>query len=95
VLAGTGFHLQSSPQVLGRLRDGTVRIAFDREGEIEHLYALPARYAGCHPDLAEVCLIRTSESYPPYQVVTAEGEDFRVCRRNKREAIPVLCPPKR
>jgi predicted nucleic acid-binding protein len=95
VLAETAFHLQSSQEVLGMLRDNIVRVAFDCESEMEHLYALAARYADRNPDLADVCLIRMSELYPRHQVVTTDEEDFRVYRRNKREAIPLLCPPKR
>jgi predicted nucleic acid-binding protein len=95
VLAETAFHLQSSQEVLGMLRDNIVRVAFDCESEMEHLYALAARYADRNPDLADMCLIRMSELYPRHQVVTTDEEDFRVYRRNKREAIPLLCPPKR
>jgi len=77
------------------LRDNIVRVAFDCESEIEHLYALAARYADRNPDLADVCLIRMSELYPRHQVVTIDEDDFRVYYRNKREAIPLLCPPKK
>jgi predicted nucleic acid-binding protein len=95
VLAEAAFHLQSSRDVLGMVRDNIVRVAFDCESEMEHLYALAARYADRNPDLADVCLIRMSELYPRHQVVTTDEEDFRVYRRNKREAIPLLCPPRR
>ena len=95
VLAETAFHLQSSQEVLGMLRDNIVRVALDCESEMEHLYALAARYADRNPDLADVCLIRMSELYPRHQIVTTDEEDFRVYRRNKREAIPLLCPPSR
>jgi predicted nucleic acid-binding protein len=95
VLAETAFHLQSSREVLGMLRDNTVRVAFDCASEIESLYLLAARYADRNPDLADLCLIRMSERYPRHQVVTTDDEDFRAYRRNKREAIPLLTPPKK
>jgi predicted nucleic acid-binding protein len=95
VLAETAFHLQSSQEVLGMLRDNVVRVAFDCASEIEHLYALAARYADRNPDLADVCLIRMSELYPRHRVVTTDEEDFRIYRRNKREVIPLLTPPKK
>lgn len=41
------------------------------------------------------CLIRMSELYPRHVVITTDEEDFRGYRRNKREAIPLLCPPKK
>jgi predicted nucleic acid-binding protein len=95
VLAETAFHLQSSQAVLGMLRDNIVRVAFDCESDLEYLYALATRYADRNPDLADLCLIRMSELFPRHQVVTTDEADFRVYRRNKREAIPVLCPPKK
>ena len=95
VLAGTAFHLLSSQEVLGMLRDNIVRVAFDCESEMEYLYTLAARYSDRNPDLADVCLIRMSELYPRHRIVTTDEEDFRVYRRNKREAIPVLTPPRK
>ncbi len=35
-----------------------------------------------------------SELYPEHVIATVES-DFRVYRRNKREAIPLLCPPRK
>jgi predicted nucleic acid-binding protein len=93
VLAETAYHLQSSGQVLGMLRDKVVRIAFDCGSQLERLRDLATRYADRRPDLADLCLIRMSELYPRHQVITVDA-DFRVYRRNKREAIPLLCPPK-
>jgi len=95
VLAEAAFHLQSSEEVIGMLRDDVVRVAFDCESQLEHLYGLAARYADRHPDLADLCLIRMSELYPRHVVITVDEDDFRVYRRNKREAIPLLCPPKK
>jgi hypothetical protein len=76
------------------LRDNLVRVAFDCASHREQLYDLATRYADRHPDLADLCLIRMSELHPRHTVITVD-EDFRVYRRNKREAIPVLCPPKK
>jgi hypothetical protein len=36
-----------------------------------------------------------AQEYPRHTVVTVDEDDFRVYRRNKREAIPLLCPPKK
>jgi hypothetical protein len=35
-----------------------------------------------------------SEEYPRHLVITTDENDFRVYRRNKREIIPTLCPPR-
>jgi predicted nucleic acid-binding protein len=95
VLAETAFHLQSSERVLGMLRDNVVRVAFDCARHSEQLYDLAARYADRRPDLADLCLIRMSELYPRHTVITVDEDDFLVYRRNKREAIPLLSPPKK
>lgn len=95
VLAETAFHLKSSAYVLALLRRGGIRVAFDCAGHVEHLQDLAARYSDRKPDLADLCLIRMSELYPKHTVITVDEEDFRVYRRNKREAIPLLTPPKK
>ena len=77
------------------LRDRVVRVAFDCATHLQHLLDLSLRYADRRPDLADLCLIRMSELYPRHTVLTIDEADFRIYRRNKREAIPVLCPPKR
>jgi hypothetical protein len=76
------------------LQSGMLRLAFDLTNHREYLHDLARRYADRHPDLADRCLIRMSELYPRYTVVTVD-DDFRVYRRNKREAISLLTPPKK
>ena len=93
VLAEAAFHLRSNEPVLGMLRDGVVRVDFDCASHLEHLLDLARRYADRTPDLADLCLIRMSELYPRHTILTIDEADFRVYRRNKRDAIPVLCPP--
>jgi hypothetical protein len=44
------------------------------------------------PDLADLCLIRMSELHPKHAVITTNLADFRVYRRNRREAIPLIHP---
>jgi uncharacterized protein len=94
VLAETAFHLKSSLYIFAMLQRGAVRVAFEMTGQVERLNELATRYADRHPDLADLCVIRMSELYPRHAVITID-EDFRIYRRNKREAIPLLCPPKK
>ncbi len=94
VLAETAFHLRSSTHVLAMLLRGAIRVAFDCASHQQALHDLGVRYADRRPDLADLCIIRMSELYPKHTVVTVDEDDFRVYRRNKREAIPLLCPPK-
>jgi predicted nucleic acid-binding protein len=95
VLAESAFHLGSCERVLGMLRDDVLRVTFECSRHVEYLHELAVRYADRKPDLADLCLIRMSELYPHHTVITVDEEDFRVYRRNKRESIPLLCPPRK
>lgn len=95
VLAEAAFHLGSSRVVLGMVEDGLVRIAFDVHEHLLYLATLAERYADRSPDLADLCLIRMSEFHPKHSVVTVDTKDFRIYRRNKRDAIPLICPSSR
>ena len=93
VLAETAFHLRNVGIVLAMIRDGLIALAFDCRDHLPQLATLARRYADREPDLADLCLIRMSELYPGHSVITIDRDDFRIYRRNKREAIPVICPP--
>ena len=93
VLAETAFHLQSVPLVLAMVAQGLVEIAFDCRSHLSQLATLADRYSDRNPDLADLCLIRMSELYPQHSVITVDRTDFRIYRRNRREAIPLICPP--
>ncbi len=85
VLAETAFHLNNVGIVLEMIGDELVRLSFDCNDHLPQLAYLAKRYA-------DLCLIRMSELYPHHRVITAD-KDFRVYRRNKREVIPLICPP--
>lgn len=94
VLAESAFHLRSTSYVLGLVQDDMLRVAFDINQNMAKLAELAERFRDRHPDLADLCLIRMSELHPRHSVITIDQGDFRVYRRNKREAIPLLCPPR-
>jgi predicted nucleic acid-binding protein len=95
VLAETTFHLQDAGLTLAMVADGLVALAFDVRAHLPHLAALAKRFADRRPDLADLCVIRMSELHPRHSVVTTDTADFRVYRRNRREAIPLVVPPGR
>jgi len=95
VVAETAFHMKSATPVLEMVREGMIEIGFNAQVEITHLRELAKRFSDRRPDFADLCLIRMSELYPRYTVLTTDEHDFRVYRRNKRDAIPLLCPPRR
>jgi hypothetical protein len=94
VLAESAFHLGSSSYVLSLVEEGLLEVAFDFSENVAQLRELARRYADRKPDLADLCLIRMSELYPRHTLITVDESDFRVYRRNKRETIPILCPPR-
>lgn len=94
VLAETAFHLANVGLVLEMIFEELVRLSFDCNDHLPQLAALAKRYKDRNPDLADLCLIRMSELYPKHSVITVD-QDFRVYRRNKREVIPVIFPPRR
>jgi predicted nucleic acid-binding protein len=93
VLAETAFHLESTAVTMAFVRDGLVRPAFHLEEQITRLAELASRYADQKPDLADLCLIRLSELHPKHSVITTDITDFRIYRRGRREAIPLIHPP--
>lgn len=95
VLAEAAFQTRLPDRILAMVQDGILELRFDISQNLSHLIELAARFADRGPDLADLCLIRMSELHPDHVVVTVDEADFRVYRRNKREAIPLLCPPRR
>ena len=95
VLSEVGFHLSSTSYALSLVRRGVVRVTFELNRNLDAVADLAERYADRSPDLADLCLVRMSEEYPRHFVVTTDENDFRVYRRNRRESIPLICPPRR
>jgi len=95
VLAEAAFHLQSVPIVLAMIAEGLVTVSFAVNDHLPQLAVLAKRYQDRSPDLADLCIICMSELYPRHPVITIDRDDFRVYRRNKREMIPLVCPPAR
>lgn len=92
VLSEAAFHLASAAYVLDLLANGMLRISFECGRHMPHLTDLAVRYQDRQPDLADLCVIRMSELFPRHTVITTDEGDFRVYRRNKRGAIPILVP---
>ena len=94
VLAEAAFHLADAGLVLEMISEELISLSFHCDDHLPQLAAMAKRYRDRRPDLADLCLIRMSELYPKHSVITAD-QDFRVYRRNKREMIPLICPPRR
>jgi predicted nucleic acid-binding protein len=94
VLAEAAFHLHSVDFVLDLVRMQFLRPQFNLADHLPQLHDLGKRYADRRPDLADLCIVRMSELYPEHIVITVDEGDFRVYRRNKRDVLPLLCPPR-
>ena len=94
VLAESALLVQSAAKVLELVQRGFLRIAFDLPRNVEKVAALAGRYDDRQPDLADLCLIRMSEIHVELPILTVDETDFRVYRRNGREVIPIVCPPR-
>jgi uncharacterized protein len=92
VLAETAFHLNSTAITLDMVNEKLVRLSFNCQEHLPHLAALAKQFEDRSPDLADLCLIRMSELYPKHSVITVDKSDFRIYRRNKRQAIPFIAP---
>ena len=94
VLAESAFLVQSSSKVMALVQRGFLKLAFELPKNIEQVTALAGRYDDRQPDLADLCLVRMSEIYTDHPILTVDEVDFRVYRRNGRETIPIICPPR-
>ena len=92
VLCEAAFQLEDTAYVMSLLHHGLVRVAFDLAAHEKEVAWLAEQYASRQPDLADLCLICMSELHRAFPVVTTDVRDFRVYRRNRREAIPLITP---
>lgn len=68
-----------------------LRVDLSAEKEKSALIALMNRYSNVPASLADASIIRLSEIHSRCKVWTIDG-DFRIYRRNGRQAIPVIAP---
>lgn len=75
------------------LRRGAVEIAFSLSVELDAVSELMRRYSDVPMSLADACLVRMAETHPRAAVMTLDS-DFRTYRKNRRQTIPTLMPPR-
>ena len=94
VLSEAAFQVGCVEWVLGLVRSGFLKLAFDLSSNFEQVVELAQRYQDRTPDLADLCLIRMSEIHAELPVLTVDETDFRVYLKNGRDVIPIICPPR-
>lgn len=75
------------------LERGALRLAFDLESHWPRVRTLMARYS--RMDLADAAVVVMSELHDQSQVLTVDRRDFSIYRRNDRQVIDFVAPPKR
>ena len=69
-----------------------LRLAFDLESHWPRVRTLMARYQ--RMDLADASIVVMSEAHARCQVLTIDRRDFSVYRRNDRQIIDFVAPPR-
>ena len=89
--------LRSTPKAQDRIMElvqlGGLIVQPMMPTEAGAIRSLLTRYQDQGMDLADACLVRLSELYADCRIITADAQDFRVYRRNGRQAIPLIMPP--
>lgn len=97
VLAEAMFLLSDLPKAQEALFDllanGAVRIAFQVGEHVAPLRALHRKYRDHPISLADACVVRMAELFERHPVFTLDS-DFSVYRRNGREPLDLIFPPR-
>ena len=94
VISEATYLLGSGPaadRLFEMIQLGALNVAPLFPHEAPQIRAFMARYAG-RAQLADACVVRLSELHPRAQVLTSDGADFRIYRRNRNERIPIIAP---
>ena len=77
--------------MLGLLAKDVLKVDFRVSSEIDALRGLMQKFANVPMSFADACLVRMSELDARSRILTLDS-DFRVYRRNRRQAIPTVMP---
>lgn len=85
-----GLNVEPLFQLLER---GLLAIDFELANHWRRVRTLMARYR--QMDLADATIVVLSEMHPQSQVLTVDRNDFSTYRRNDRQVIDFVAPPRR
>lgn len=79
------------------IENGSVRIDFSIMQHAERIATLTKRYENVPMDYADACLVvmAEQEKYREHTILTVDDHDFRIYRRNGREALNINTPQTR
>lgn len=84
---------EGEKDVLSLVEAGIIEIDFSISGEVETIKTLMEKYKSVPMSLADACLVRISELNDDSVVFTLDS-DFWIYRKNGREEIPLIIPPR-
>ncbi len=77
--------------LFGLLENGALRIAFRIEEHVPALLKLHQKYRDSPMSLADACIVRMTEIYEQYAVLTLDS-DFTVYRKHGRVPLALIHP---
>ncbi len=78
-------------KITGLLVSGGLEIGFSLAAELQSVCDLIKKYADVPMSLADACLVRMSEMYSKYKMMTLD-KDFRIYRRHRNRTLSLLIP---
>ena len=78
-------------QLLTLMERGLVIPAFDLHKQLPSVSRLMLQYENVPMSLADACLVRMAELHSKSSIFTLDS-DFRIYRKNRKEAIPLISP---
>lgn len=95
VISESHFLLERAPggrdALYGLLHRGIVAVNFSLASQLVETLRLIRRYRDTPMSFADACLVRMAELHDGAVVFTTDN-DFRIYRKNGRQAIPLLMP---
>jgi predicted nucleic acid-binding protein len=82
---------RGAPWLRTFLRRGSLRLAFDLDGQLDPVLRLMEKYGGVPMSLADACLVRMTETLSDPLLLTTDS-DFRIYRRHGRQVVPCVIP---
>lgn len=77
--------------LLGLLENGALRIGLHVEDHTGELRSLLRKYRNLPMSLADACVVRMAEVHDGHRVLTLDS-DFRIYRKNGRQAMDLITP---
>ena len=80
--------------IVEMIQAGEIVLSFDLAAQAASVLNLLNKYADREMDLADACIVRMTELSRNCRVITVDRQDFSVYRRNGRDLIPLIAPPR-